>query len=77
MPLTDFIEDKLNQYAAAIIRGGNKIDEHALGQLTFFMALRRVKEGKAIPQDLGTMDAVNDTLQELGLIEPNETFLGK
>ena len=75
MALDQFIEDKLNQYAKTIIERGTKSDEHALGEMVFYMALRRVISGKATPQDIGMMDAINDTLQEKGLIEENQTFL--
>ena len=77
MEIGQFIEDKLNHYAESIARGGNRIDEHALGELTFYMALRRIQEGKGTPQDIGTMDAVNDTLQEFGVLEAGATFLKK
>jgi hypothetical protein len=30
--------------------------------------------GKATPQDLGLLDAINDTLQELGIVESGKTF---
>jgi hypothetical protein len=45
-----------------------------VGQMFFYMALRRVLTGRATPQDIGLMDAINDTLQVLGLVEPTKTF---
>ncbi|ELS04478.1 hypothetical protein Xen7305DRAFT_00042120 [Xenococcus sp. PCC 7305] len=75
MALEKFIEDKLNQYAKTIIDKSTKSDEHALGELTFYMSLRRVTTGKATPQDIGMMDAINDTLQEKGIIDEKSTFL--
>lgn len=74
MNLIEFIEKKLNAYAESIRQGGAKIDELALGELTFYMALRRVLTGQPTPQDIGLMDAINDTLQELGLVERTKTF---
>lgn len=62
MDIEQFIENKLNSYAEKIIKGSSKVDELALGEMTFYMALRRVIAGKATPQDLGLMDAINDTL---------------
>jgi len=74
MDLSQHIEDKLNYYAEAIIKGHEKIDEHALGEMTFYMALRRILNGTYTFEDVGLMDAINDTLQELELISPDITF---
>lgn len=74
MNLNDLIEEKLNYYAAKIVSGGTKTDEMAVGEITFYVALRRVVNGQGTLQDLGMMDAVNDTLQTLGLIEQGKTF---
>jgi hypothetical protein len=74
MDLNLFIDDRMNQYATAITKGGAKADEHAIGELTFYAALRRVVGGKGTPQDLGMMDAVNDLLQAKGLVAKGETF---
>lgn len=74
MDLSNFIEEKLNHYADAIITGHEKIDEHALGEMTFYMALRRILNNNATYEDIGLMDAINDTLQELGLLEETVTF---
>ncbi len=75
--MKDFIENKINYYADAIIKGSDKRDAHALGELTFYMSIRRVLNSEATPQDLGLVDAINDTLQEAGLISPSETILNK
>jgi hypothetical protein len=40
----------------------------------FFFALRRILDGKANFEDIGLMDAINDTLQELGIVESKKTF---
>lgn len=74
MNLNEMIEAKLNQYAQKIVSGGAKADELALGEITFYITLRRVLAGNATPQDLGTMDAINDTLQALGLVADGQTF---
>ena len=39
------------------------------------MALRRITKGEATTQDLGMADAVNDTLQEAGIIDKDKTFV--
>ena len=72
--MNDFIEDKVNKYAEAIIKGSDKKDAHALGELTFYMAIRRVLKGEGTIQDLGMMDAINDTLQEAKIIDESKTF---
>ena len=72
--MSDFIESKLNHYADAIITGHAKIDEHALGEMNFYMALRRILTKTYTYEDIGLMDAINDTLQELGRIESHEIF---
>jgi len=74
MDLTNFIEEKLNKYAQKVIESGAKADEHALGELTFYITLRRVISGNATMQDIGMMDAVSDTLQRLGLVESTVAF---
>ena len=43
----------------------------------FFAALRRVQLGKETMQDMGMMDAINDTMIELGLIEEGVLFYKK
>lgn len=75
MEIMQFIEDKLNFYAGKIKDSSGRTDEHALGELTFYMALRRVLAGKGTPQDLGVMDAINDTLEQKGILRNGVTFL--
>lgn len=74
MNLSDYIETQLNEHAQKIVTRSQRSDEMALGELTFYMALRRVLGGEATMQDLGLMDAINDTLQQLGRVEKGETF---
>lgn len=77
MPTTDLnnlIEEKLNHYARKITEAGAKTDEHAFGELSFYLSLRRVMTGKATMQDVGLMDAINDTLANLGRIEEGKVF---
>lgn len=74
MNLSDYIETQLNEHAQKIVTRSQRSDEMALGELTFYMALRRVLSGQATMQDMGLMDAINDTLQQLGRVEKGETF---
>jgi len=73
--MEDFVEDKVNNYAQAIIDGSDKRDAHAMGELKFYMALRRVLKKNATIEDIGMMDAINDTMQELDIVPKEETFL--
>ncbi len=74
MDLSTFIDDKLNQYATNIVEGGDNKDEYALGEMIFYMTLRRALTEKATLQDTGMLDAINDTLQEKGIIESGQSF---
>ena len=73
--MLNFIEDKINHFANVILTGGDKRDSHALGELEFYMVIRRVLKGEQTVQDLGMVDAINDVLQEGGIIEKSETFI--
>ena len=75
MSAENYIENKINTYAKKIINGDTNIDEHALGEISFYMMLRRVISGQGTRQDIGMLDAINDTLQSKGLIEKRKTFL--
>ena len=75
MDLKKYTDDNLHKYAQKIADvTGQKIDEHSLGKVQFFMALRRILDGKANYQDIGLMDAINDTLQDLGIVDSKSTF---
>ena len=73
--MKSFVEAKINQYAKAILDGSDKRDAHAMGELHFYMALRRILKGDQTIQDIGMIDAVNDTLQEIGIVFEGATFL--
>lgn len=75
MELSQFVETKLNTYAERVVASGEQIDDYAFGEISWYLALRRVVAGKGTPQDLGMMDAVNDTLQQKGFIDNGATFL--
>ena len=77
MNIEEFIENKINSYAQDIIDKGDKYDQLSLGEIGFYMSLRSVLKGNATKQDIGLMDAVNDTLQALDIIKSNETFYKK
>ena len=63
--LNSFVATKLEETAVA---------EHALGRATFYQALNRVLTQTATPQDLGLMEAINETLQTLQLIDAGARF---
>ena len=73
--LKKYTNDNLHEYAKKISdETSQKIDEHSLGKVKFFFALRRILDGKANFEDIGLMDAINDILQELGIVESKKTF---
>lgn len=74
MELTAFIEDKINHYGNMIVSRGDKADDLALGELTFYISLRRAMNGTATTQDIGLLDAVNDTFQQLGILDKKQSF---
>ncbi len=74
MALQDFVQQKLIHYGQAISDHDGDTEEHALGEVIFYAALRRALMGKPTRQDLGLLDAVNDTLQELGILNAQQTF---
>jgi hypothetical protein len=74
--LTQFVEAQINLAAGKLISQDRYTsDALSYGKLSFFMALRRVLQGQAVPEDLGVLDAVNDTLQKLELLAKGKTFL--
>ena len=75
MDLKKYTDDNLHKYAQKIADvTSQNIDEHSLGKVQFFMALRRILDGKANYQDIGLVDAINDTLQDLGIVDSKSTF---
>ena len=77
MNLEEFIEKKINDYAQNIIDKGDKYDQLAVGEIIFYTSLRSVIKGNATKQDIGLIDAVNDTLQALEIINSDESFYKK
>lgn len=75
MELSQFVETKLNQYAERVVGHSEQVDDYAFGEISWYLALRRVLAGKGTPQDLGMMDAINDTLQKKGFVGNGATFL--
>lgn len=75
MELSQFIETKLNNYAARVVTSGEQMEDYAFGEISWYLTLRRVLAGKGTPQDLGLMDAINDTLQQKGFVGTSTTFL--
>ena len=75
MDIKKYTDENLHKYAQKIADvTSQKIDEHSLGKVQFFMALRRILDGKANYQDIGLVDAINDTLQDLGIVDSKSTF---
>ncbi|MCE7762489.1 hypothetical protein GQL56_07515 [Pseudomonas putida] len=73
-----FLETQINAAAKQIIdKQKPELDHIAHGKLGFLLSLRRVVDGTATREDLGLHDAVNDVLQQLGLVEAKATYLKK
>jgi hypothetical protein len=72
--LIDFVNEQININAKKIIEKGNASDNIATGKLDFFTSLRAIVEGKASSKELGFIDAINDTLQYLQLLDAKKTF---
>lgn len=72
--LKKFTEEQINISAQRILDKGDKTDEIAAGKIDFFIALRSALSGDLDKRELGLLDAVNDTLQHLGIIESRKTF---
>jgi len=73
--LLDHIETQINRSAQHLIDKGDKQDSVSYGKLTAYLAIRRALSKEATLEDIGLLDAFNDTLQHLGLIDSNATFL--
>lgn len=69
------IESQLNALAQQIIDKKSTSDEIAHAKIGFYLTLRRTLDAKPTPADIGLLDAINDTLQALGIIDQNRTFL--
>jgi len=52
-----------------------KLDDIGIGRLVFLLSLRRALQGSANAEDIGLLDAINDSLQALGLLGSSKTFL--
>ncbi|MGF7218131.1 hypothetical protein GGR92_004308 [Spirosoma lacussanchae] len=74
MELLEFVENKINEYAQEILTGKDRVDDMALGELLFYQALRRNLKGTATMQDVGMLDAINDVLQQKGIVDDELTF---
>lgn len=72
--LIQFVENKINTYAQRILEYTAEHDTVALGELQFYMSLRKTLLGKENFQDRGMMDAVNDVLKYKGIIKGKKKF---
>lgn len=71
-----FIEEQINLAAQGIVtKKSIKLDDIGFGKLGFYLALRRAVNGTPSAEDIGLLDALNDSLQALRLLARNETFL--
>nr|WP_032618595.1 thiol reductase thioredoxin [Pseudomonas tremae] len=71
-----FVEEQITLASGILAdKKANKLGDLAQGKLTFFSALSRVLQGEKNSQDLGMLDAINDSLQALDVLKSEETLL--
>lgn len=71
-----FVEDQINLAAQSIAtKKSAKLDDIGFGKLVFFLSVRRALQGSANAEDIGLLDAINDSLQVLGVLDSSKTFL--
>ena len=74
----DLVNRRINAAAQNIIDKKNtQLDDISYGKLDVLLALRRALMGNATPEDIGMLDAINDALQALGILQAKETFFGR
>ncbi|MCS5585005.1 MAG: hypothetical protein NZ777_16035 [Pseudomonadales bacterium] len=81
-----FIDDQINKYAENILSGGDVNDSSALGELKFYISIRNATKSKtrevneyekASMEDNGVLDALADTLVQLGLVRDKSELVEK
>ncbi|QCI14838.1 hypothetical protein E6B08_27335 [Pseudomonas putida] len=70
--ISNEIEAATNQFKK---KPEGDLHDIAKGQLVFLQSVRRVLDGTATWEDHGLHDAVNDVLQELGVLKTHETYV--
>lgn len=68
--LSDYLETLIHAKSKASNNRKLPIAEAALGELNIYHCLRRILKGNATFQDKGTLRAVNNVLEALGLAVP-------
>ncbi|MBN2991867.1 hypothetical protein JWR97_11310 [Pseudomonas cedrina subsp. fulgida] len=71
----DYLEAEIAAAQKRISPKLSKSDKVDLGRLVFFVTMKSLVDKTASPVDLGTLGALNDVLQELGLLEDDKTLL--
>jgi|GEM_PF-4739910 len=81
-----FIDDQINKYAENILSEGDVNDSSALGELKFYISIRNAIKSKtrevneyekASMEDNGVLDALADTLVQLGLVRDKSELVEK
>jgi hypothetical protein len=70
-----YLEEEINKAALDIANRGDNFDYSAHGKLSYLLSLRRITGNKAVREDFGRHDGINDVLQELGIIPKDRTYL--
>ncbi|MBE8592203.1 hypothetical protein IQK56_15380 [Pseudomonas sp. MAFF 301449] len=76
----EFRDYLAKEISAALLRISptlSKSDKVDWGRVAFLKALKAVVDGAATPEDVGTVGAVNDVAQVLGLLQGGKTLLAE
>lgn len=73
--LRAFVDQKINKFAQQIVDKSDKVDEYAVGEISFYMVARRIIDGTSTLSDKGMVDAINDVLVKFGKLEKTNEFL--
>ncbi|MGE8064250.1 hypothetical protein [Pseudomonas sp. NPDC089569] len=75
--LRAYVEEQTNIAAQRIIDKGTTSDELAVSRLNVLLSLRRSLDGKTTAQDLGMWGTINDALQQIGILNSQETIFSR
>ncbi|MDU9402949.1 hypothetical protein RTH46_10665 [Pseudomonas sp. zfem004] len=75
--LDKFVQVKIDEKANIILDERVKHDDAAFGELKIYFCVRRIMNGKASMEDIGVLHAVNDLIQAMGILSPNESLGSK
>ncbi|MCY0106856.1 hypothetical protein NQF78_00920 [Pseudomonas monsensis] len=72
-----YVDEQINIAAQRIIDKGAVSDDLASGRLNIFLSLRRSLDSKMTHEDLAIWGAINDVLQQVGILSGKETVFAR